>query len=438
MASLPADMLVQASAELAAVGRYDDAVQILDTLPAGQVTTAARLLRAKILAQQGRFAEAIGHWREVLTAEPDNEEAQRGIAAAQRRADRAGRPVYLPTNLAYASLGAVILCLLLVLSFVWGRHAGFVALEPTLTDQQNQIKVHAEALEFAQATAARSDERAAAVMEFTAATMTAAAQREATDRAVVQTFQQIADQLVAASVEANRRLERVELSLEQASAAATVQEAAADQRLQEIENRIAAADKNLAAYQTAMEKSLGSFQAAVEKDLGDTHTAMEKSFGAFSAAVEKRFSALDANAEQLLKNTLAGNTTINERFVRASEAAAALQANLKSLAEAHQETERQLARIAEEAETRHKTLAAGLNQAVQSLDREAKNTADVAAALRNLSDTLATASGQNTETLRKELQNLRNEMAPCVWLSSRLRHLDDTLKEMISVPTKGD
>jgi hypothetical protein len=77
--------IIRAAERHAAAGRYAAAVALLDTLPGGKASQqSAALLRAKIAAQQGRFDEAVGHWRGVLATAPDHTEARAGIARAER------------------------------------------------------------------------------------------------------------------------------------------------------------------------------------------------------------------------------------------------------------------------------------------------------------------------------------------------------------------
>lgn len=53
---------LQLSAELAAAGRYPAALKILDVVPAEEMTLEMKVLRAKILSQQGDFARAVDVW----------------------------------------------------------------------------------------------------------------------------------------------------------------------------------------------------------------------------------------------------------------------------------------------------------------------------------------------------------------------------------------
>ena len=62
---------LQAATQMAAAGQYHAASALLDTLEAPVRPLEALLLQAKILAQQGRYAEAIAPWQEVLAIAPE-------------------------------------------------------------------------------------------------------------------------------------------------------------------------------------------------------------------------------------------------------------------------------------------------------------------------------------------------------------------------------
>lgn len=81
------ELLLQA-ARLARRGRYDAAVAMLGPLPADSPLRPSILdLKAKILAQQGRYFEAEACWREALTLAPGNQAFQQALAviAEERR-----------------------------------------------------------------------------------------------------------------------------------------------------------------------------------------------------------------------------------------------------------------------------------------------------------------------------------------------------------------
>ena len=74
-------LLLQA-ARLARRDRYGDAAAMLAELPADSALRPSILdLKAKILAQQGRYLEAEACWREALTLAPDNQAFRCALAA---------------------------------------------------------------------------------------------------------------------------------------------------------------------------------------------------------------------------------------------------------------------------------------------------------------------------------------------------------------------
>src|SRR3954454_22428554 len=85
----------------AADGGYSAASRLLDSCDSAPHALDVLLLRAKMAAQQGRYPEAIAHWREVLKMSPENEEARRGIALAERLDGVPGSAFYLRANLYY-------------------------------------------------------------------------------------------------------------------------------------------------------------------------------------------------------------------------------------------------------------------------------------------------------------------------------------------------
>ena len=81
------ELLLQV-ARLARRGRYDEATSTLARLPADSPLRPSILdLKAKIFAQQGRYREAEGCWREALTLAPGNQAFQQALAviAEERR-----------------------------------------------------------------------------------------------------------------------------------------------------------------------------------------------------------------------------------------------------------------------------------------------------------------------------------------------------------------
>jgi tetratricopeptide (TPR) repeat protein len=72
--------MVDFARSLARRGLREDALLILDLLPAGSSTETADL-RARILTQLGRYAEAEDVWQQVLAECPDHPGATEGLAA---------------------------------------------------------------------------------------------------------------------------------------------------------------------------------------------------------------------------------------------------------------------------------------------------------------------------------------------------------------------
>ena len=117
-AETPTPDPVETAAQLAALGRYDAAEQILERLPEEEKRGAAcAVLRAKIKAQRGRPADAIELWRSALEADPSNRAALEGLALSSALAGRGSNLLYLRAHLLYALLG--ILLLLLSGALVW-------------------------------------------------------------------------------------------------------------------------------------------------------------------------------------------------------------------------------------------------------------------------------------------------------------------------------
>ena len=101
---------------LAAIGQYQAALALLDTLPSSvDDPVRAGLLRGRILVQQGQFDAAIDQWRSVQTIQPDNQEAEQAIALAMNMKDHPSRLILLRANLHLAIQYAVILLLVVIL-----------------------------------------------------------------------------------------------------------------------------------------------------------------------------------------------------------------------------------------------------------------------------------------------------------------------------------
>jgi type VI secretion system protein ImpK len=140
---------LRAATRMAASGHYGAASAMLDALDSAEGTTAARLLRAKMAAQQGRYEESIAHWRAVLAEAPDSGEAQDGLKLAEQLKGRRGGAFFLRANLYYAAL-LLIVALLVALPLVAGR--GTSRIEPDhaaaiLDAQQRQLQLSRELAE---------------------------------------------------------------------------------------------------------------------------------------------------------------------------------------------------------------------------------------------------------------------------------------------------
>lgn len=148
---------LQTATRMAASGQYAAAASLLDLLYPAAHQLEAQLLRAKIAAQQGHYEEAIAYWREALSLSPDNLEAQRGIAMAEQLKARRGGRFYLRASLYYASLGAIIICLVALLAFVLIRNAGrpeAVSAKSALEAEQQQLQLTRELAESLKSIAA--------------------------------------------------------------------------------------------------------------------------------------------------------------------------------------------------------------------------------------------------------------------------------------------
>lgn len=134
--------MLQVAAQIAAAGQYQAASAVIEGLAPATGQPSVALLRAKIAAQQGRYEEAITHWKEALSMTPDNQEAQAGIALAQRLAERRASRFYLRANFYYAVLLLVIVGLIGLLALTWFRGAG--RSEPN--EQTRQLQQAVESL----------------------------------------------------------------------------------------------------------------------------------------------------------------------------------------------------------------------------------------------------------------------------------------------------
>ncbi|HEX8475542.1 MAG TPA: OmpA family protein [Pyrinomonadaceae bacterium] len=89
-------LAISQASELARVGRYSEADQLLSELKTGDASAAVLDLRARIHAQQGRLSAAEAFWTRALHLDPANlayNEALRRISRMQRRRLHALRPL---------------------------------------------------------------------------------------------------------------------------------------------------------------------------------------------------------------------------------------------------------------------------------------------------------------------------------------------------------
>lgn len=119
--------VVAAAARLAAGGDYDTALSLLDLDEATRELPSAIQLRAKILAQQGRFSDAIAAWDEVLEDDGANEEARAGKARAEALARRGSAVVWYRSSLV---AGAFTLAAAVLVGLLLFRLAGSGATDP--------------------------------------------------------------------------------------------------------------------------------------------------------------------------------------------------------------------------------------------------------------------------------------------------------------------
>ncbi len=110
--------LLTEAERLGAAGRYQAALDLLDTLPSSaEDPVRAGLLRGRILVQQGQFEAAIEHWRVVQSIQPDNPEVQQALDLALRMKEDPSRSILLRANLHLAIQYGVILLLGIALLF---------------------------------------------------------------------------------------------------------------------------------------------------------------------------------------------------------------------------------------------------------------------------------------------------------------------------------
>jgi type VI secretion system protein ImpK len=92
------------AAQLARLGRYDEAEGILARLDGySELQAECMDLRARMLAQQGRYVEAEACWLQALKLSPDNQAFQRGLAAI---AEERRYPFWLRIAVAVAAAAA--------------------------------------------------------------------------------------------------------------------------------------------------------------------------------------------------------------------------------------------------------------------------------------------------------------------------------------------
>jgi outer membrane protein OmpA-like peptidoglycan-associated protein len=115
---------LDAAAQLAAQGKFDAALALLDALGGDKPVIEAYLLRAKIMAQQGRYEDAIRNWDSVLAVEPGNEEATRGRELARKLTGKRGGLFFLRANICYAVLVAAVVVLSVLLATNRSRGPG--------------------------------------------------------------------------------------------------------------------------------------------------------------------------------------------------------------------------------------------------------------------------------------------------------------------------
>jgi type VI secretion system protein ImpK len=154
---------LQAATQMAASGHYRAASNLLDAFDSTVSSVHVHLLRAKIAAQQGRYDDAIAHWREALLMVPDNREAQQGIKLAQGLKAKRGAGLYLRANLYYSILLLAVAGLVALLLLATSRKAGnsdksdSTSIKAVLEAQERQIQLSREILESLKPTAAKDE-----------------------------------------------------------------------------------------------------------------------------------------------------------------------------------------------------------------------------------------------------------------------------------------
>jgi tetratricopeptide (TPR) repeat protein len=121
--NLPQERFLSAAQSLAARGQHRLALALLDMLKTSTSSLqAVAMLKGKILAQMGRYGEAIGAWETILSQVPNHQEAAACVSRAkQMQASPTG--AYGPRiRMAAFVAGALSLLALLLVSFAAGRH----------------------------------------------------------------------------------------------------------------------------------------------------------------------------------------------------------------------------------------------------------------------------------------------------------------------------
>lgn len=119
--TLPERQILEAARFLAAKGRHDVALALLDTVNDEALQVDAMLLRGKIHAQAGRYEEAIRLWDQVLAKSPGHREAVDAIRRA-RQMQKSRFASHL-SRIRFVAAAGIVLCILLlsVGSFALGR-----------------------------------------------------------------------------------------------------------------------------------------------------------------------------------------------------------------------------------------------------------------------------------------------------------------------------
>jgi hypothetical protein len=112
--ALACQLVLSRAAQLARVGRHEDAAELLKStrFPAA-LKAAAHDLMARVRAQQGRLSEAESYWLQALEADPDNRTYQAGLSRV-----RSGGGLRIPNpasiGLVLALLAVIVLTLILL------------------------------------------------------------------------------------------------------------------------------------------------------------------------------------------------------------------------------------------------------------------------------------------------------------------------------------